>query len=373
MSATDSLPAKRVLAIGWLVFAGVDLWLMYRLPGEETIPYHLIWASFGFLYGLVPWSRTTTLVTFWATTVATADPLVRHARAGAIGFSECSEIVLMGVLVSMLIWHVNRHRRAQQRISELREDESARAHNRELAARLGSHEVRTRLTIARGFVELIHDATADGTIRNDSAIVLTELDKALALANNVLTLVRVDATSPRDPIDLDDQIESIARRWAAAAGREWSASSSVGVILGDAERIEAALDCLIENAVKFTTAGDSIRIEARLQAGDVVLSVEDTGAGIPPEDLERVFDIFQTGSSAGERAGAGLGLAIVGAVVRAREGTLEVSSTVGVGSCFTIRIPANPSERAARVVLMRGPESATRHDQAWENAVVDVT
>jgi light-regulated signal transduction histidine kinase (bacteriophytochrome) len=84
---------------------------------------------------------------------------------------------------------------------------------------------------------------------------------------------------------------------------------------------------LIENAVKFTVEGDSIAIDARRQDGDVVLSVSDSGQGIPEEDLQRVFEIFQTGSAAGDRAWNGLGLAIVGAIVEARNGTLEVTST----------------------------------------------
>ena len=359
MSAIDSLREKPALAVGWLIFSGTSLWLMYLLPGEETIPYHLIWASFGFLYGLRPWSRATTHVAFWGTTLATADPLIRHARAHVIGLSECSEIVLMGVLVAMLIWHVDRHRAAQQRITQLREDEQVRARNRELAARFGSHEVRTRLTIAHGFVELIRDATTDDSIRGDARLVLGELDKASALATKVLTLVRVEAISPSTPLHLDDQIELIARRWAAAADREWSSSSSVGFMLGDPERLEAALDCLIENAVKFTTEGDAIRIYARRQAGDVVISVQDSGVGIPEQDLQRGFEIFHTGSSAGEHAGSGLGLAIVGAIVGARHGTLELSSTVGVGTCATMRIPTNDSNGSKQRVLIERTHSTT--------------
>lgn len=369
MSAIDSLPAKRALATGYLVFATGNLWLMYLMPGEETIPYHLIWASFGFLYGLVPWSKATTWVSFWAITIATSDPLVRHARSELIDWSECSEIVLMAVLVWMLIWHINRQRAAQQRIAQLREDERVRSHNRELTARFGTHEVRTRLTIARGFVELIRDATDDDTIRSDARLVIGELDKASALATKLLTLVRVETAAPRMPIDLDDQIDAITRRWAAAAERDWSSASSVGVMLGDPERIEAALDCLIENAVKFTSDGDRIRIEARLQAGDVVVSVEDSGVGIPEADLRQVFEIFKTGSTAGDRAGSGLGLAIVATIVEARQGSLEVSSTVGVGTCFTMRIPANSADRSAHYALVGGIGSDHLSFASWEDEV----
>ncbi len=372
MSVIDSLPAKRVLATGWLVFALVNLWLMYLVPGEETIPYHLIWASFGFLYGLVPWSKPTTYVSFWAITLATSDPLVRHAQSRVIGWSECSEVVLMAVLVWMLIWHVNRHRAAQQRIAQLLEDEQIRSHNRELAARFGSHEVRTRLTIARGFVELIRDATSDEAIRCDARLVLGELDKASALATKLLTLVRVEAVAPRVPIHLDDQIEAITQRWAATADRAWSSASSVGVMLGDPERIEAALDCLIENAVKFTSSGDCITITALRQASDVVVSVEDSGVGIPEADLQQVFEIFKTGSTAGDRAGSGLGLAIVATIVEARQGTLEVSSTVGVGTCFTMRIPANNADRSAQYTVVGGPGCDGSSFASWENEVLEL-
>lgn len=359
MSDIGSWPAKRVLAIGWLIFAGVNLSLMFVLAGEETIPYHLIWASYALLYGLLPWSKATTYIVFWAITVATGIPLIQHARSRIIGWSECAEIVLMGVLVALLIWHVNRHRAAQQRITELREDERIRAHNRELTARFGSHEVRTRLTVARGFVELIRDATADDVVRSDARLVLRELDKASTLTTKLLTLVQVENVSPRVPVHLDDLIDAIARRWAGTADRNWSSSSSVGFILGDAERVEAALDCLIENAVKFTVDGDAISIKARRDAQDVVMSVEDTGVGIPEEDLKRVFEIFQTGSAAGDRAGSGLGLAIVGAIVEARQGTFDVSSTVGVGSCFTMRMPARGQDRYVQLSALAGPAAAS--------------
>jgi signal transduction histidine kinase len=372
MSVIDSSRAKAVLATCWLAFAGINLWLMFLLVGEETIPYHLIWASFAFLYGLVPWSRLTTQVAFWSVTVATGIPLVEHARSNAIGWSETSEIVLMGVLVVLLIWHVNRHRAAQDRITQLREDELVRAQNRELAARFGSHEVRTRLTVARGFVELIRDATTDDTIRSDARLVLGELDKASTLATKLLTLVQVETASQRVPVHLDDLIDAIARRWAGAADRQWASSSSVGFMLGDAERVEAALDCLIENAVKFTLEGDTISIDARRDGSDVLMSVSDTGMGIPEEDLQRVFEIFQTGSAAGERAGSGLGLAIVGTIVEARSGALAVTSTLGSGTCFTMRLPANTVGRPAQLVLAGGSTPAIRPVSAWEAMPLEI-
>jgi signal transduction histidine kinase len=339
--------AKPLLAIAWVVFASVNAWLMYVLPGKETIPYHLIWASFALLYGLFAWSRATTWISFSAVTLITGIALIKHATSRIIGWEECSEIVLMGVLVALLIWHVNRQLAAQARLAEVREIERVRAHNREVTARFGSHEVRTRLTIARGFAELIRDGALDETTRNDAGLILSELDKASALTTQVLTLVRVEASSPHsqvDLVDLDELLDGVSRRWAATVNRRWSCASSAGMIYGDAERLEAALDCLVENAVKFTSEADAIELRAITQGGDVQISVRDSGTGIPQEDLARVTEVFQTGSTAGARAGSGLGLAIVRAIVSARGGRLEVASAVGVGTCVTVHIPASLSE-----------------------------
>jgi two-component system OmpR family sensor kinase len=338
MSAIDS-SHKRLLGVAWLAFALVNLVLTFVLVGEETIPYHLIWASYAFLYGLLLWSRRTAMITFWAITITTAVPLVLHARAGIIGISECSEIVLMGVIIWLLVWHVDRHRATQQRLTEVHEHERVRAANRELAARFGSHEVRTRLTVARGFVELIRDAADDATIRSDAELVLGELDRASALATQVLTLVQVETASPRVPVHLGDLFDGIVRRWATTCDRHWMSDSSVGIILADPERTQAALDCLIENAVKFTTPADSIAVEGHIDGGDVVVSVTDTGAGIPADDLTEIFEVFRTGSTAGTRAGSGLGLAIVTAIAEARNGRVEVTSTPGSGSRFSMRVP----------------------------------
>lgn len=347
MSAIDSSPAKRVLAAAWLVFATVNASLMYLLPGEETIPYHLIWASFALLYGLYRWPLRLTWIVFWTITLVTGVALVRHARDGYIGWEECSEIVLMGVLVALLIWHVRRFQAAQNRLNELRESERVRAEHREVAARFGSHEVRTRLTIARGFSELIRDRARDETTRADAALVVTELDKASAMTTNLLTLVRAETASARVPLDVVALIDTVSRRWAATADRRWHSTVAVSRMLGDGERLEAALDCLIENSVKFTEPGDEIGVEVSIDADDVLVSVIDTGMGIPAVDLERVADLFQTGSSAGVRGGSGLGLSIVRTMTESRGGRLELSSVEGQGTRVTMRIPgAHPERRS---------------------------
>jgi signal transduction histidine kinase len=280
----------------------------------------------------------------------------------------------MGVLVALLIWHVNRQWAAQDHVAELRDAERTRAAHREVAARFGSHEVRTRLTIARGFTELIRDKARDLDTRSDAQLVLSELDKASTMATQLLTLVRVESPTERVPIDLDELVPAILRRWAATTDRTWSSDVQVLRMLGDAERFEAALDCLIENAVKFTDLGDPISIRVRADGPDVLVSVADGGVGIPADEIGAVTQAFHTGRQAGDRAGSGLGLAIVQAVVASRGGRLEVASEVGSGTTITMRVPgtgalpsAEPQVRSERPAT-DGPVSptpVTRRDQAY--------
>lgn len=327
------------LLIGWLVFASVNFALMVKLPGMETIPYHLIWASYALLYGLTPLSRRLTWATFIGVTVFTGVPLVAHAQSGDVDWFECSEIVLMGTLVGLLIWHVDRHRAAQRYIVDLLNDERLEAEQRDLTARFGSHEVRTRLTVARALVEVMRDESSEPAVHADSALVLGEIDKATATAITLLHLVRADAPGQPQAVDLDGLVRQVVERWSAGVDRDWDVTSSVGAVQADPERLEVALDCLIENAVRFTDTSDAIGVAARVEGRDLLISVCDTGAGIPEADRERVFEAFETGSTAGERGRTGLGLALVSALVKARGGSLELTSNVGRGSCFTMRLP----------------------------------
>jgi len=355
--------SKVLLGIAWLGFFLVNATLTFVWAGAETIPYHLIWVSYAFLYGLVAYSKAMTWTVFWVITVVTGTALVWHASTDLLEWAECSEIVLMGIIIALLVWHVNRHRAGQARLVAVQEEERRQANSRELAARFGAHEMRTRLTIARGFAELIEGSTDDDGVRSDAQLILGELDKATALATNLLTLVRVHQIGAWVPLQIDALIESVVHRWRSTADRQWSVRTSVGVMVGDAERLEVVLDCLLENAVKFTGMGDRIDLQARRETRDVVLTVSDNGAGIPESDLDRVFEIFQTGASAGDRAGAGLGLSVVKAIVEARGGTVSVSSAVGSGTCFTTVLPIDPTRRdaAARSGVGRiGPGTGQR-------------
>lgn len=342
--------ARAVVGALWLVFAAGNVILMFLLPGEETIPYHLVWVSFSLLYGLAAWSRGTTAAAFGLITIATGVPLITHARNGVIGWEECLEIVLMAIVAALLVWHVRRSQRVTARLETVRAAEAVRARNRELTSRFGSHELRTRLTITRSLIELVRSQATSVQVHEDTGLAINELDKALATATNLLALVRVDDPDDVVVMDFAVLVADLRRRWEINVDRQWHFASDAMIIRAEAERLEAAVDCLIENAVKFTGDFDEITVIARRHHDAAVLVVEDTGCGIPAEDLERVAALFETSRSAGARAGSGLGLGIVRAVADSHGGTMSISSVLGRGTRVELRLPLNRPRSAEAAV-----------------------
>jgi len=117
---------------------------------------------------------------------------------------------------------------------------------------------------------------------------------------------------------------------------------------GDGERLDAALDALIENAVDHTEVGTSIEVSACVESSKVIVAVKDSGPGIAPGDLERVFGRFARVDAHRNRetGGVGLGLAIAKAIVEAHHGSVAVQSIMGKGSVFEMILPTAPRRLA---------------------------
>jgi two-component system, OmpR family, sensor histidine kinase BaeS len=128
------------------------------------------------------------------------------------------------------------------------------------------------------------------------------------------------------------------RRWLLGAAEE-------ATVMADADRLEVALDALVENAVHHTQEQDTIEVSIRRLGNRAVISVRDTGSGIPAADLDHIFDRFARADSGRSRqaGGFGLGLSIVKAIVDAHGGEVRVSSAVGTGTTFEILLPLSPA------------------------------
>ena len=359
MWATSSPLTSQRLIASWAALAIVCAALMYAVPGQETVPFHLIWIGLALVYGFSRWRASAMVIMLLLVTTVTGGILIHHAEAGYIRWEETTEEPLMTALFGVMVWHVNRRNQALTQVRRLAEAERRRLEVQQMFVRLASHELRTPITVARGYTDMVRSAHHDATTLEDTAIVLDELDKLARITERLVTLMQIEEPHPMSTIDLDAELERIARRWTPTAPRRWTVRSDVGLVAANHERLEAAVDCLVENALKFTGPDDIIELIGLREAGDWVLVVRDTGAGIPPDTLEAV-----RGGRAGEptETGTGLGLAIVRAVVSALGGRLQLDSTFGIGTTIQLRIPS----------ATLGPEapawSSPRHEPAHKGA-----
>jgi two-component system OmpR family sensor kinase len=155
-------------------------------------------------------------------------------------------------------------------------------------------------------------------------------------------------------VEVEAFLEDVFMRWSVVP-RGWRLGKlSPGTLYADAEALRTALDALLENAVKYTQPSDSITLSARSLGGGLAIEVADEGPGLPSDGLDRLFDRFSRADSARSRAqgGAGLGLAIVDAIVRAHGGSCEAANTK-VGAVFTLRFPGFTEARLQPPALTR--------------------
>jgi len=262
---------------------------------------------------------------------------------------ELTEVPLMAAMFLASVWH------AQRRLTALRDAQRVSEQNLRLLeqgqafVQDASHELRTPITIALGHAELIQRTSSDPVAASDAAVVVEELQRLRRLAERLVMLASADQPDflRRTQIEVEPMILDLARRWSVTP-RRWSlVRLDDATICGDPDRLELAFDALIENAVKHTSPEDRIDLSVVRVGPRVRISVADSGDGIAPEDLNRIFERFAkaTRSSAGQaREGSGLGLAIVKTLVEAHGGTIDVESELGVGSTFRVHLPVATDE-----------------------------
>ncbi len=223
---------------------------------------------------------------------------------------------------------------------------------RELVANV-SHELKTPLAAIRGFLELMEgDTVPPGTRREFVVLMSAEAARLQRLVDEQLQLARLDSGAlplVHEQMDLAAVVRASARPRVVLAEREGIAlgvqAAGPVPMEGDPARLEQVLLALLDNAVRHTPAGGSITVDVHADHDHVVMSVADTGTGIPPEAIDSVFDRFYRADAARERGGhqgAGLGLAIARGIVRAHGGDITASSTPGHGAVFTVRLPRDP-------------------------------
>ncbi len=232
-----------------------------------------------------------------------------------------------------------------------------------------SHELKTPLTSIQGFAQAILDGAIPDLAGAHAAAqtIFAETTRMGRLIGDLLTLARIESGQmpmARDPIDLCELlprwVERLQPRARAINAALITTLEPLPPLIGDANRLEQVVTNLVDNAIKYNRAGGTITVAAtsettpsvtrssvlarrKLVAAPpqswVVISVADTGEGIPPADLPRLFERFYRGDKARVAGGTGLGLAIAKEIVTAHGGTLQAESVVGCGSTFKVRLP----------------------------------
>jgi signal transduction histidine kinase len=208
-----------------------------------------------------------------------------------------------------------------------------------------SHELRTPLAVIRANAEFLQQEQPENVEARD---IVSETDRLSALVDALLAVARDDDRGARAlhmQVDLAEVVEAtVASFQTVTTDHELElthASPDELMVMGDRDQLRQVLVILLDNAVRYTPAGGRIHVQARADGKEAVLTVHDTGIGIPEEALPRVFERFYRADDARNRqsGGVGLGLAIARELVTRHSGRISVTSTEGAGSTFTVRLP----------------------------------
>jgi signal transduction histidine kinase len=222
---------------------------------------------------------------------------------------------------------------------------------------LVTHELKTPLTAIQGMSELLSQFQMSDERRREMHLTINDESKRLArMIDEYLDLTRLESGARQlrlVPLRVEQLVERALLLLAPLAERAGikiirNLASDLPPILGDADLISRALTNLVDNAIKFSSAGSEINVNARTDGSAVVIEVVDQGCGIAPEFLKNVFDKFYRVPRAAnaEIPGAGLGLALVREVAELHNGTVTIESRPGAGSIFSLYLWDQKKENA---------------------------
>ena len=178
---------------------------------------------------------------------------------------------------------------------------------------------------------------------------LEEIENLEALTNNLLTLASLEENGRKlsfQKVNIQKIITSAYRKILPLALEKKikiKVESRGGEIFGDEESLEKMVLIFLDNAVKYTPQGGKVWLKSRQEKGKIVLEIKDTGIGISKTDLPHIFERFYRADKARVKGGFGLGLALAKRIIELHHGSVKVTSQVGKGTKFTIRLPLKTS------------------------------
>jgi len=224
---------------------------------------------------------------------------------------------------------------------------------------VASHELKTPINVIMGYTQLLQEELYGPLTekqRNVADVLETQTKTLARLVKQLLDVTRFEAGAARidaRPVDLRGFLANLEDAFQVLAdqrGIRFAIHRDEGVpdtVNWDADRVNEVLGNLLSNAFKFTERGGEVELNVHAADHSVQMEVRDTGAGIPPEQVPRIFDKFYQADNQDQaaHAGSGLGLAIARQIVEAHGGTISCDSTPGVGTTFTLVLPEHVARR----------------------------
>jgi signal transduction histidine kinase len=330
--------------IAWVAFVLLNLILMQLSPAWQTVPFLIIWITLTSIYGFRLWRLGSTIVTVTVVTLATGGLIGFQVIKGDQDADYLAEVPLLAMLFVIMVLHSRRRAAAMEEMKRVAEHNLVLLDQQRQFLQDASHELGTPIAIALGHAELIEHAATDQAIAKDARVAVDELMRMRRLTSRLLLLASTDSPEflSLATVDAEETVMEALHRWSHIP-RQWTLGTMTEAWLqADADRLTMAVDALIENAVDHTDEAGRIELSARFDGENVVITVADSGSGIPAEDMDRIFSRFSRLDAGRSRAagGFGLGLAIVKAIAEAHDGSVQVRSRVGEGSEFELHLPA---------------------------------
>jgi heavy metal sensor kinase len=210
-----------------------------------------------------------------------------------------------------------------------------------------AHDLRTPLTRLRGVAELALQGEPNAQTCRDALLdAMEESDRVLTMLNTLMDISEAETGLMKldlQPVPLDEVVREVIELFEFVAQEKsitvTTALSPNLIVRADRNRLRQVLVNLLDNAIKYSASGGRVEISAEPSSDEVLITVRDTGAGIPAEEIPRIWERLYRGDKSRSQRGLGLGLSVVRAIINAHGGRIEVQSTVGKGSSFVIHLP----------------------------------
>ena len=219
-----------------------------------------------------------------------------------------------------------------------------------------SHELRTPLTSIQAYTEMLIDGEAENPAKAKEylEIIFSETERLTRVINDVLDLSRIESgrqlakKKKLNPAEIARHATKVMEKWAAHKQHSLKTfiEDSGETIFADGDLLEQALLNLLSNAIKYTPDGGTVTLFTKIRDGEAFLGVRDSGIGISDSEKKQLFKKFFRSENdfVKQAGGTGLGLVLVGEIARLHGGVVEVESTLGQGSVFTLRLPVSPGK-----------------------------